>query len=287
MKIKSIAPWFGGKRTLAPEIVRQLGAHAQYFEPFCGSLAVLFGKPQSRQETVNDLHFDVTNLAMCLQDNVAAPWIYERLQRTILCERLLKDSQRYLTEPPSEGARSCRERAYWYFLASWMARNGIAGMDRQEYQLAVRWTAGGGSPSIRFRSATESIPAWHARLKNVVVLNRDGLVILPQFEDATHTAIYVDPPYVRESRSHGNYLHDFSEGFMGLVGDHERLAEILEGFTRSRIVVSYYDCPRIRELYAGWTFMDCARNKNLHSQNGRGARKTEAPEVLIVNGDLA
>lgn len=44
MKIRAIAPWFGGKRTLAEEIVRELGKHTQYFEPFCGSAAVLFAK---------------------------------------------------------------------------------------------------------------------------------------------------------------------------------------------------------------------------------------------------
>ena len=37
MNVKAIAPWFGGKRTLAPAIVVELGTHTQYFEPFFGS----------------------------------------------------------------------------------------------------------------------------------------------------------------------------------------------------------------------------------------------------------
>lgn len=48
--------------------------------------------------------------------------------------------------------------------------------------------------------------------------------------------------------------------------------------------MSYYDCPEIRRLYDGWTFIDHARQKHLHAQNGRGARPKEAPEVLIING---
>jgi DNA adenine methylase len=40
MPIKAIAPWFGGKRTLAPRITAELGAHRAYWEPFCGSMAV-------------------------------------------------------------------------------------------------------------------------------------------------------------------------------------------------------------------------------------------------------
>ncbi|MCI0421333.1 MAG: hypothetical protein L0312_19255 [Acidobacteria bacterium] len=41
MKITAIAPWFGSKRTMAPEIVRQLGPHQFYLEGCAGSMAVL------------------------------------------------------------------------------------------------------------------------------------------------------------------------------------------------------------------------------------------------------
>jgi len=122
-------------------------------------------------------------------------------------------------------------------------------------------------------------------------LRRDAFDIIPKFDDADHTAIYVDPPYPAEARGAGKgpgsdagtYLHEFSHD--SLYGDdHERLAKILRQFEHARIVVSTYDCPRYRELYAGWTFIDCARMKNLHQQNGRGQRAKEAPELLIVNG---
>lgn len=90
---------------------------------------------------------------------------------------------------------------------------------------------------------------------------------------------------VAESRSSGDYLHEFHEGnpLFGEAGDHERLAGLLRGFSHARVVVSYYDCERVRRLYDGWRFIDCRRNKNLHAQNGRGPRQSEAPEVLIVN----
>jgi len=52
MKIGALAPWFGGKRSMAADIVRELGPHTQYFEPFCGSMAVLMAKPPAQKETV-------------------------------------------------------------------------------------------------------------------------------------------------------------------------------------------------------------------------------------------
>lgn len=291
MKLKAMAPWFGGKRTMAPLIVNQLGEHKQYFEPFCGSAAVLFAKTPVSFETLNDLHGDLVNLAWVLQADEAVD-LYDRCIRTLVCEELIERAQAILSDEfsaPSPAERA--ERAYWYFLASWMGRNGVSGTAATDYQIAVRWTPNGGSPSTRWRSAVESIPAWHERLRSVVILNRDAFDIIPKFEDEPHTAIYVDPPYPAESRgggkgpgSHaGTYLHEFSHDSM-FGDDHQRLAEMLLLFNKARIVVSTYDCPRYRELYAGWTFIDCARMKNLHQQNGRGQRHKTAPEVLIVNG---
>lgn len=295
MKIRALAPWFGGKRTLAPEIVAELGPHTQYFEPFCGSMAVLFAKEPSQKETVNDLHDDLVNLCRVIQGE-NAPALYERLQRAIVCEALLRDAGVYLEAEGDKTQRDPVEWAYWYFLASWTQRNGVAGTDRQGYQIAVRWTKNGGSPTVRFRNAVESIPAWHLRLANVVVLNRDAFRILDRFEDIEGTAIYVDPPYLAETRTgfehtageHSRYRHEFSHHGEGLFSsrrdDHARLVEILRGYRKARIVVSYYDCPRARQLYEGWTFIDKTMNKNLHVQNDKGAAPKEAPEVLIING---
>lgn len=58
MKITALLPWGGSKRTLAARIIHQLGPHRCYWEPFCGSMAVLLAKELATMETVNDLHGD-------------------------------------------------------------------------------------------------------------------------------------------------------------------------------------------------------------------------------------
>lgn len=296
-KIKAIAPWFGGKRTMAPAIVTELGKHTQYFEPFCGSMAVLFAKERSQKETVNDLHGDLINLARVIQSGSAAEALYDRLQRTLFSEGLLDEAGERLEQVKTVNTagdvdQESIERAYWYFLASWMGRNGTAGTARLDYQIAVRWTKGGGSPTVRFKNAVDSMPAWHARLKNVVILRRDALDIIDRFEDVKETAIYADPPYEAVTRSAGavkngrggKYLHEFDHS-AGMFGDdHQKLADALRGYRKARVVVSYYDCPRVRDLYKGWTIVEHTRQKHLHAQNGRGARPKDAPELLIING---
>lgn len=287
--IKAILPYFGGKRTMAPDIVAELGPHTQYFEPFCGSMAVLFAKEPSQKETVNDLHGDATNLARVMAREDLAEQLYDRLQRVIFCGGILDDARRNLHGDAQ--AAPDGERAYWYMIASWMGRNGTAGTDRQDYQLAVRWTKTGGSPATRWRNVVESLPAWHRRLRNVVITRCDAFGIIGRFEDHKTTAIYVDPPYAGETRGKikdgrgGRYLHEFNhEESVFETDDHTKLRDILAGFKHARVVVSYYDCPRIRELYAGWTIIEHTRQKHMHSQNGRGKRPKEAPEILILNG---
>jgi len=296
MKVKAIAPWFGGKRTLMPSIIIELGKPTQLFDPCCGGLSLPLAMEPCQKETVNDLHGDVMNLARVIADRTLGPDLYDRLVRAPFCEALLNDAKEYFSgslepDPDSKDVT----RAYWFFLASWMGRNGTAGTQRTDYQLAVRWTKNGGSPTVRWKHAVGSMPAWHLRLLNVVMLQRDMFKIVDRFEDVAQTSIYVDPPYLPESRtgyrtgkgSENRYLHEFNHESSSLLeqpDDHERLRDILNEYKHARIVVSYYDCARARELYDGWTFVKHTRQKNLHQQSGRGARLQKAPEVLIING---
>lgn len=290
MLINSIAPWFGSKRTMAPEIVRQLGRHSYYFEACAGSMAVLFAKDPTEHETVCDLHGALTNLAWCAQRDDVAEGLYERLQRVLYDDELylasktwLADNERVLIGAQERSADDPDpEWAYHYFIASWMGRNGVAGTARINYQIATRWTKGGGSGPGRFRAAVESIPAWHDRLRNVHVLRRDVFAVLPKLQDDAALAVYADPPYLPETvAGNSRYLCDFSPD------DHRRLAEQLRRFRKARVVVSYYASPCLAGLYPGWTVLDCSRHKHLHVQNGRGTGRKEVPEILLVNGPAA
>ena len=178
------------------------------------------------------------------------------------------------------------ERAYWYFVVSWMGRNGVSGTKRDNYQMAKRWTVGGGGGAVRFRSAVESIPPWHERLKKIEIYRMNGFDLLAKLEDHPGLAIYCDPPYFKYGAKAGrgpkdSYEHDFGPE------DHTRLAESLNRFKEARIVLSYYADDRLAELYPSekWTHRDMTMRKNLTQSNRRGtARNVEAPEVLLING---
>lgn len=288
MPIKALAPWFGGKRTLAPRIAAELGEHRAYWEPFCGSMAVLLAKPQARREMVNDLHGDLINLAMVVRHEHLGPTLFRMLRRTLFHEdmaaRAVHELEHWwgahVQDPPEAGIGKFdamgigpdTERAYWYFVASWMGRNGFAGTVGGESGFCLRYTASGGDPVVRWRAAVNSIPAWRRRLAGVTITRRGGMEMLEKIPDREGAAVYIDPPYIEKSAA---YVFDFG-------GDqHERLRDLVRGFRKARVVVSYYDCPEVRALYDGFTFIDCAMKK----ATAHGSGKTAAsPEVLIVNG---
>lgn len=274
MKIKAIAPWFGGKRTLAPKIVELLGDHRVYWEPFCGSMAVLMAKPACRMETVNDLHGHLINLARVIADPKAGPKLYRRLRRTLFHEDLLAEARESLRSGDSlfRKSLSSEDDAYWYFIDSWMGRNGVAGTQSTCPSFCIRYTATGGQPATRFNGAVSSIPQWRRRLRGVAISRRNGFELLEKIADAPKTAIYVDPPYVKKS---ARYIHDFNPE------DHERLNRLLSRFTKTRVVVSYYADPLIDELYANWNRVEVDVAKSLAHQSRRGQNTTRATELLL------
>ncbi len=272
MKIGALAPWFGGKRTMAEVIIRELGEHSAYWEPFCGGMSVLLAKPQATTETVNDLHGDLINLARMVQGRDTGPALYRRLRRVVLHEHVLSESWAALAS-----ATDPLDRAFHYFVASWSGRNGFAGTKNVvgTKGIAVRYTTGGGQGGKRIGSAVESIPAWRRRMRRLVILSRDALDVIAKIDDAPRIAIYCDPPYLAKD---ADYQHDFT------ADTHTALAAALSRFKKTRVVVSYYAHPRLAELYPGWTVVDCAMNKGIHNAGKRGGTGKLAPEVLLING---
>ena len=67
--MNAIIKYPGAKWSLAKWIVGQFPAHHSYLEPFFGSGAVLFNKPRSHIETVNDLDGDVVNFFRWIRDD--------------------------------------------------------------------------------------------------------------------------------------------------------------------------------------------------------------------------
>lgn len=276
MTIGAIAPYFGGKRALAPRIVAELGKHRVYWGLCCGSLAVEMIKPPCVMETVVDLYGDLTNLARVLADRKLRRRLHHELRWALMSDAVFEDAASTIQASDFDGDAPDWQRARCYLLMAWLGRNGVAGTSTYNSGFCVRYTASGGHAAKRWAGVLASIPAWGERLANITILRRDVFEVLPRIEDGQGTAIYCDPPYIEKGAT---YIHDFGDE------DHDRLAVMLRRFTKARVILSYYEHPRLADLYPGWVKVDCARSKALVNQGMRDDTGTTlAPEVLLING---
>lgn len=69
---------------MADWIVSRFPEHHSYLEPFFGSGAVLFNKPVSPIETVNDMDGDVVNLFEWIRDDPEK--LADQIQKVPLCK---------------------------------------------------------------------------------------------------------------------------------------------------------------------------------------------------------
>lgn len=76
--MRQVLKYPGSKWRIAGQLAELIPPHHSYVEPFFGSGALLFRKPSSAIETVNDLDHDVVNLFSCIQEDA------EKLARMIM-----------------------------------------------------------------------------------------------------------------------------------------------------------------------------------------------------------
>lgn len=239
-------------------------------------MAVLMAKPPCVMETVNDLHGDLINLALVIRDRILGLQFYRRLKRTMMHEAVFRQASEKCRENGHllDVASPDMERAYDYFVSSWLGRNGVSGSSGYNQGYCLRFTSNGGHAAKRFISVVDSIPSWRRRLRAVTILQRDGFDILSRIEDEDNESLYVDPPYIGHE---GDYIHKIEPQ------DHARLAELLHRFKKARVVLSYYDHPKLRELYPDWWREEIQVSKALSHQGGRGKNDVKATEVLLCN----
>jgi hypothetical protein len=71
--LKAPFPYFGGKSKVASLVWSRLGDVDNFIEPFCGSAAMLLGRPHKpRWETVNDMNCHIANFWRAVQADPAA-----------------------------------------------------------------------------------------------------------------------------------------------------------------------------------------------------------------------
>jgi DNA adenine methylase len=271
--VRAPTSYFGGKSRLAPWIASLLPPHRTYVEPYFGSGAVLFAKPPSHTEIVNDLDGEIVNFFRVLRDR------WDDLERACLLTPYAREEYTACQIDPSLDPV---ERARRWFVR---VNASISHTPRNTGWAVARAADGGGGSdhAHKFANYVGRFAAAAARLQRVQIDNRPALEVIAK-HDHPATCFYVDPPYVQDVRSlrtkrrGTDYRVDQSD-----PAEHRALAETLRA-CRGTVLLSGYEGELYAELYADWCRAD--RRVMIPTGNGSGRAAKWGVEVIWSNRPL-
>lgn len=225
----------GGKYYLAPKLVAMFPRHLHYVEPcFGGGAPLLARDPMDERlwwpkttgvsEVVNDLSMDLTNFWKVLQGGKSFAAFSRLCQATPFSEVEWDEASCELIEHPTpdENVSSAVVRAWRFFV---VARQSLAGrMNGFTGVTKTRTRSGMNNETSAWVGSVEGLPAVHARLMRVLILNARPAVEVIRKHDQKATFFYLDPPYLTTTRSApAVYQHEMSPE------DHRHLLATLGG----------------------------------------------------------
>ena len=249
----SFMVWIGGKRILRKTILERFPTDKveRYIEVFGGAAWVLFAKEKQagQLEVYNDINGDLVNLFRCVKYHCG------ELQREF--DWLLSSREQffdYVAQAHMRGLTDIQRAARFFYVVKLSF-----GSDRRTYATSKKMVD----------NAAERLAKVRERLRGVNIEHKDYADLIRVY-DRKGALFYLDPPYVG---TEGYYDGPFTPE------DHKRLRAALESL-KSRFILSYNDCPEVRELYKGYTIERIERRENL---SGSGNNKKRYAEVIIRN----
>ena len=232
--MKSITKYPGSKWSIAEWIIRFFPKHHSYLEPFFGSGAVLFNKPRSNIETINDLDGNVVNLFHWIKTDPErlaheiyytpyARQVYEEAFAQVPGDSFGKAANFYIRLNMGHGFRTTGEKVGW--------KNDIQGRERA---YAAR----------DLTRLPERIIQTAERLRGVQIENRQAVELIQKF-NYKNVLIYADPPYVLSTRHGKQYRCEMDDK------EHNNLLDVLIAHS-GPVILSGYDSALYNERLQSW-----------------------------------
>lgn len=255
-KTKSPIAWVGGKSQLAHTIIERLPKHNTYCEVFSGAAWVLFTKPPSRVEIINDINGDLVTLFRCIKHHL--PALIEQFKWMLHAR---EEFDRFIKTPP-ETLTDLQRAARFYYLNKTAFGAKVHG--------ACYATSNVQPPRFNLLRIEEDFSAAHLRLHRVQIENKPYQQIIERI-DKPSTLFYIDPPYWDCENVYGKGI--FSRE------DFAKLAEQLAGI-KGKFVLSLNDTQGVRDTFAAFRFEEVRTRYSISKNANR-----EVSELLITNFD--
>lgn len=233
--------WYGGKSMMVNDILPYVPTHECYVEPYGGAAAVLFAKEPSKVEIYNDLHEGVVNLYRVLRSDLweaLAFW----LELTPYSRSELEYAWDVVSKHSVEEAGSLAHARCFFTVA------------RQSFAARTDAKPGWSSSKINNKAGAwfnsiAGLPEVHKRLKNVQVECKPAIEVIKKY-DGRNTFIYLDPPYMSETRKEANaYKYEMTDNqHLDLIACIKRV--------KSMVLLSGYHSELYDNLLGAWYYKD-------------------------------
>ena len=243
---------------MAQEIVSLMPPHRSYLEPFFGSGAVLFNKPPSAIETINDIDGDIVNFFTIMRERP------EDLARLIA---LTPYARAAFDDAFENRGNDPLNRAYRFAIRSKMS-HGFKTYQKTGFKIDVAGRQGAYAARYWAKMPAQVIELAE-RLKNVQIENRPALEVIRRF-NYDNVLIYADPPYLLSTRGGKQYRHEMTEQ------DHMELLETLQKH-KGPVILSGYPHEMYDHALSGWHRI----TRKAYNQNA-----DKRTEVLWCNFEL-
>lgn len=262
--------------------------YGRFVDVFGGSGSVLLGKPEVHPfEVYNDFDRNLVNLFHCMKERTMAVirelgfcnlnsredfiaikkfFEYGEFDDKYLNEEL-ELTQRIIMPPQAAELQEIRTR----ITTDYDVRRAAMFLKLLRYSYSSGCKSFASQP-FDIRKLFDLIKELENRMANVVVENQDFEILIKHY-DREDTFFYLDPPYFF---TEDMYAVEFGRD------DHVRLRDTLKNI-KGRFLLSYNDCPQIRELYEEYSMLDFTR---VHTMAQRYEAGKEFKELLIGNYDL-
>lgn len=254
--MNAVIKYPGSKWGLAKWIINFFPEHHSYLKPFFGSGAVLFNKPRSHIETVNDLDGNVVNLFECIRKDPEklarmiyfTPYarnVYENAYAAVSKDNYESALYFYIRCNMGHGYRTNDEKVGW--------KADVQGRERA--YAAKDWC-----------SLPDRLLQVAERLRGVQIESRPAVELIRRF-NYPNVLIYADPPYILDTRHGNQYRCEMDDR------DHEELLDALLAH-KGPILLSGYDSPLYNARLKEWN-----RKEKVSYTQSRSKKK----EILWMN----
>jgi DNA adenine methylase len=251
---KSPLAWLGGKSKLAETIIQRMPEHTAYVEVFAGAAWVLFKKPPSKVEIINDINRELVTLYRCVQNHLTA--LVEQFRWMLVA----RDEFDRFMATPADTLTDIQRSARFYYLA------------KTSFGAKVRSPSFGvaatGAPRLNLLRIEEDLSEAHLRLSRVFIENQPYAKLIARF-DKPGTFFYIDPPYWGCEDDYG--LGIFSRA------DFECLTTQLASI-QGKFLLSLNDTPGVREVFSQFYIESVKTRYSIAAKANK-----EVGEVLISN----